>query len=110
MAWLGEAYLLAGRPDEAHTQAQRAMEFSRTHKERPWEAYALRLLGEVVAQRQPPHRPKPTTARPSLWSKSWACVRCRRTVISAWVRCLPRAASQCRPARNCLPLSTCTAL
>jgi class 3 adenylate cyclase/tetratricopeptide (TPR) repeat protein len=54
MAWLGEAYLLAGRPDEAHTQAQRALEFSRTHKEWPWEAYALRLLGEVVAQRQPP--------------------------------------------------------
>jgi tetratricopeptide (TPR) repeat protein len=54
MAWLGEAYLLAGRPDEAHTQVQRALEFSRTHKEWPWEAYALRLLGEVVAQRQPP--------------------------------------------------------
>ncbi|MBI3325756.1 MAG: tetratricopeptide repeat protein, partial [Nitrospinae bacterium] len=54
VAWLGEAYLLAGRLDEAHTQAQRALEFSRTHKERPWEAYALRLLGEVAAHRQPP--------------------------------------------------------
>jgi class 3 adenylate cyclase/tetratricopeptide (TPR) repeat protein len=53
-AWLGEAYLLAGRLDEARSQAQRALEFSQTHKERPWAAYALRLIGEVAAQRQPP--------------------------------------------------------
>jgi class 3 adenylate cyclase/tetratricopeptide (TPR) repeat protein len=52
--WLGEAYLLAGRLDEAYTQAQRALEFSRAHQERGNEAYALRLLGEVVAQRHPP--------------------------------------------------------
>jgi tetratricopeptide (TPR) repeat protein len=52
--WLGEAYLLAGRLDEASTQAQRALEFSRAHQERGNEAYALRLLGEVVAQRHPP--------------------------------------------------------
>jgi tetratricopeptide (TPR) repeat protein len=52
--WLGEAYLLAGRLDEASTQAQRALEFSRAHQERGNEAYALRLLGEVAAQRHPP--------------------------------------------------------
>jgi len=51
--WLGEAYLRAGRLDEAHTQAQRALEFSRAHQERGFEAYALRLLGEVAAQRHP---------------------------------------------------------
>jgi tetratricopeptide (TPR) repeat protein len=54
IVWLGEAYLLAGRLDEAYTQAQRVMEFSRAHKERGHEAYALRLLGEVTAQREPP--------------------------------------------------------
>ena len=52
--WLGEAYLRAGRLAEAGTQAQRALEFSRAHQERGHEAYALRLLGEVAAQRRPP--------------------------------------------------------
>jgi tetratricopeptide (TPR) repeat protein len=51
--WLGEAYLLAGRLDEAYIQAQHAPEFSRAHQERCNEAYALRLLGEVAAQRHP---------------------------------------------------------
>jgi tetratricopeptide (TPR) repeat protein len=54
VVWLGEAYLLAGRLDEAYSQAQRALEFSRAHQERGHEAYALRLLGEIVAQRTPP--------------------------------------------------------
>jgi tetratricopeptide (TPR) repeat protein len=51
--WLGEAYLLAGRLDEASTQAQRALEFSRAHQERSHEAYALRLLGDIAARREP---------------------------------------------------------
>src|SRR2546429_5747556 len=54
VVWLREAYLLAGRLDEAGTQAQRALEFSRAHQERGHAAYALWLLGEVAAQRQPP--------------------------------------------------------
>jgi tetratricopeptide (TPR) repeat protein len=53
VAWLSEAYLLAGRLDEAHTQARHALEFSRAHQERGHEAYALRLLGEVHARREP---------------------------------------------------------
>jgi tetratricopeptide (TPR) repeat protein len=54
MGWLSKAYLLAGRLDEAHTRAQHALDFSQAHKERSYEAYALRLLGAVAAQRQPP--------------------------------------------------------
>ena len=54
VVWLSEAYLCAGRLDEAYTQAQRALEFSRTHQERGHEAYALRLLGELAAHRDPP--------------------------------------------------------
>src|SRR4029453_7378821 len=54
VVWLGEAYLLASRLGEAGTQAQRALEFSWAHQERGHAAYALRLLGEVAAQRQPP--------------------------------------------------------
>jgi class 3 adenylate cyclase/tetratricopeptide (TPR) repeat protein len=51
---LGEAYLKAGRLDEAHARAQEALEFARTRNERGNETYALRLLGEIAA-----HRPDP---------------------------------------------------
>jgi tetratricopeptide (TPR) repeat protein len=52
--WLGEAYLRAGRLEEASTQAQSALGTSRAHQERGYEAYALQLLGEIAAQRTPP--------------------------------------------------------
>jgi tetratricopeptide (TPR) repeat protein len=51
---LGEAYLCAGRLDEASAQAQRALEFARAHQERSQIAYALRLLGAIAVQREPP--------------------------------------------------------
>jgi class 3 adenylate cyclase/tetratricopeptide (TPR) repeat protein len=54
VVWLGEAYLRAGRLDEACRQAQRALDFARAHQERGHEAYALRLLGEIAAHRDPP--------------------------------------------------------
>jgi tetratricopeptide (TPR) repeat protein len=54
VVWLGEAYLLADRLEEASTEAQRALEFARAHQERGHEAYALRLLGEMAAQRELP--------------------------------------------------------
>src|SRR5712691_6345832 len=54
VAHLGEAYLLAGRIEDASQQAQQALERSRDLKQRGHEAYALRLLGEIAAQRQPP--------------------------------------------------------
>jgi DNA-binding winged helix-turn-helix (wHTH) protein/tetratricopeptide (TPR) repeat protein len=58
MVWLGEAYLHAGRLDEAETQAQHALEFSRTHQERSHETYALWLLGESAAHRELPESEK----------------------------------------------------
>jgi tetratricopeptide (TPR) repeat protein len=54
VAWLSEAYLRAGRLDEAGAQAQHALEFARVHQERGHEAYALQLLGEVAAHCHPP--------------------------------------------------------
>ena len=54
VVWLGEAYLLAGQLDEASTQAQYALEFSRAHQARGHEAYALRLLGDIARHRDPP--------------------------------------------------------
>ena len=51
---LGEAQLRAGRVEEVHALAEGALAFARAHQERGHEAYALRLLGEIAAQREPP--------------------------------------------------------
>jgi tetratricopeptide (TPR) repeat protein len=51
---LGEAQLLAGRLEEAHTLAERTLAFTRRHQERGHEAYALRLIGDIAAQHEPP--------------------------------------------------------
>ena len=55
ITWLGEAQVLAGRPDGATESARRALGLSREQKERGHEAYALRLLGKIGAHRDPPH-------------------------------------------------------
>jgi class 3 adenylate cyclase/tetratricopeptide (TPR) repeat protein len=55
--WVGyvsEAYLLAGRMQEAVQLAGRALDLARAHKERGYEAWALRLLGEIAAHQAPP--------------------------------------------------------
>jgi predicted ATPase/class 3 adenylate cyclase len=51
---LGEAHLAASRLEEACTFAERALALARAHQERGHQAYALRLLGEIAAQREPP--------------------------------------------------------
>ena len=48
MVWLGEGYLLSGRLADASDLAERALQLSRTHKERGHEAWALKLLGDVA--------------------------------------------------------------
>jgi tetratricopeptide (TPR) repeat protein len=50
---LGEAQALAGRLEEAHTLAQHALSHAREHQERGYQAYALRLLGDIAARREP---------------------------------------------------------
>jgi tetratricopeptide (TPR) repeat protein len=51
---LGEAQMLSGRLEEAHALAERALAHAREHQERGNQAYALRLLGEIAARREPP--------------------------------------------------------
>ena len=53
IARLSEAYLLAGRMTEAITQALRAIDLSREHKERGHQAWVCRLLGEIAAREDP---------------------------------------------------------
>jgi tetratricopeptide (TPR) repeat protein len=52
---LGEAHLAAGRLEEAHALAERTLALAREHQERGNQAYALRLFGDIAAQRDPPH-------------------------------------------------------
>jgi tetratricopeptide (TPR) repeat protein len=54
MTHLSEAYLLAGRLDDACTLAGQALERHRKSKERGNEAWALRLLGEAYACHESP--------------------------------------------------------
>jgi tetratricopeptide (TPR) repeat protein len=54
VGYVSEAYLLAGRMQEALQLAGRALALSRDHKERGYQAWALRLLGEIAAHQAPP--------------------------------------------------------
>ena len=54
VTWLSEAYLLAGRREEASAGAARALALARAQQERGHEAWALWLLGEIAAQRESP--------------------------------------------------------
>jgi len=51
---LGQAYLLAGRLEEANALAERTLVITRARRERGHRAYALRLPGEIAAHRTPP--------------------------------------------------------
>jgi tetratricopeptide (TPR) repeat protein len=53
---LSDAQMLAGRLEEAHALVERALAHARTHQERGHQAYALHLLGEIAARREPPER------------------------------------------------------
>jgi class 3 adenylate cyclase/tetratricopeptide (TPR) repeat protein len=50
---LGEAHLLAGRPDDAFVSGSRALAMARGRGQRGDEAAALHLLGAVAARREP---------------------------------------------------------
>jgi tetratricopeptide (TPR) repeat protein len=51
---LGEAQMLAGRLKEAHALTERVLALACAHQERGHQAYALRLLGDIAARREPP--------------------------------------------------------
>jgi tetratricopeptide (TPR) repeat protein len=50
---LGEAQMHAGRLEEAHAIAEHALALTRAQQERGHQAYALRLLGDIAAWRDP---------------------------------------------------------
>src|SRR6266446_9810595 len=54
VAWLSEAYLLAGRLEEAHQRAAQALDLARQYQQRGHQAWALWLLGESTAHQASP--------------------------------------------------------
>jgi tetratricopeptide (TPR) repeat protein len=54
VTWLIEAYLLAGRPEDAHTRAAQAVDLARQYTQRGTQAWALRLLGESATRQASP--------------------------------------------------------
>ena len=53
-ARLSEAYLTAGRVQDARTLAARALDLGVEHKGRGHQGWALRLLGEIASRCDPP--------------------------------------------------------
>jgi class 3 adenylate cyclase/tetratricopeptide (TPR) repeat protein len=51
---LGDVYRLVGRLEDAMDLAGRALELSRAHQARGYQAYTLRLLGDIAMHRDPP--------------------------------------------------------
>jgi tetratricopeptide (TPR) repeat protein len=51
---LGEAQLLAGHLEDAQAVVERTLALAWEHQERGRQAYALRLLGDITARREPP--------------------------------------------------------
>ena len=108
---LGEAQLLAGRLEEAHALAEGALAHAREHQELGHQAYALRLLGEIAAQREPQQSAselKPTTSKPSPWPTNSACARsvahCHRSLGTLYATTGQRRAGPCRTDRPPLTL------
>ena len=54
VACLSEAYLLAGRLEDARQRAAQAVELARQYQQRGWQAWALWLLGESTARQAVP--------------------------------------------------------
>jgi len=53
LALRGEARLMAGRPDDATSDASEALQLAQRRGERGWEAWAWRLSGEIHTRRDP---------------------------------------------------------
>jgi tetratricopeptide (TPR) repeat protein len=54
VAWLSEAYLLAGRLEEARQRAAQALDLAHQYQQRGRQAWALWLLGESTARQASP--------------------------------------------------------
>ena len=100
---LGEAYVLAGRLEEAHALAERMLALACERQERGHQAYALHLLGDIAARREPPESALAEAHYQQALTLAghWGCARFRPTVTVASARYMPRQVGQNRPAPRC---------
>ena len=93
---LGEAQLLADRLEEAQALAESTLAQARAHQERGNQAYALRLLGDIAARREPPeHESAETHYRQALALAEELGMRpYRHTVTWAWAPFTSRRAAR----------------
>src|SRR5499433_760201 len=61
LIYLAEAYALARRESDSIVHGRRALALAREHKERGYEAWALRFLAEVASRVEPPDRTEAET-------------------------------------------------
>ena len=108
---LGEAQMLAGHMEKAHALAEQALAPARERQERGNQAYALRLLGEIAARREPPEvEPAEAHYQQALALANELGMRplqahCHRGLGMLYTKTGRRA----EPALNYPPPSSCTA-
>ena len=90
---LGEARLLAGSLEEAHAVAEGVLALARERQERSHQAYALHLLGDIAARRDPPegepavaHYQQALTLAEKLGMRPLQA-HCRRGLGTLYARC-----------------------
>ena len=109
VAWLSEAYLLAGRLEEAHQRAAQALDLPASISNAATRPGRCGSWARARRARRPQRASPPpaTTARPSPWPRNWACARSRPTATAASARCMPGPASgagACRPGHRHRPV------
>ena len=105
LTWLSEAYLLVGEIERAQARVQESFTLFRQCQERGGhQAWALRLLGEIASQQQPP-----ATAQADIHyqqalvlAERHAMRPCRPIFISVLGVCTAASAASPRHAMNCL--------
>ena len=95
---LGEAYLAAGRVEEALARGREALELARRRGQRDGEAGALALLGARSWRASPrtSRAPRSITSRPWPVRPGWASVLSRRVATSGSAGCTGGEASRAR--------------
>jgi tetratricopeptide (TPR) repeat protein len=109
LIYLAEVYVLADRIEDAFVLAARTLTRDRERAQRPYEAGALRLLGDIAARRDSRSRLIATTATRSRSPRSSACVLSSPTATSASASSTGTSASARRRRSTSRPRRRCTA-
>ena len=101
---LGEAQARAGRLEEAHALAEHTLALAPTHQEKGRQAYALHLLGDIAAWREPPERELAGTFYQQALTLAAALGMrpLRPTAIIVSAPYTPQEDRRCRPVPSCL--------